>query len=99
VEIGRILSDPKRDGRNIPSERPPDRTFPSGGDPKRPMTELRPLGCNQQEGLLENTGTYGHTVSSEDLCAQQLQHEAFIGFGEAEVGVQKQMHSYGDWWI
>lgn len=80
-------------------KRPPERTFPSGGDPKCPMTEPRPLGCNQQEGLLENTGTCGHTVSSEDLRAQQLQHGAFIGIGEAEAGVQKQMHSYGDWWI
>jgi len=63
------------------------------------MTEPRPLGCNQQEGLLENTGTCRHTVSSEDLCAQQLQHGAFIGFGEAEADIQKQMHSYRDWWI
>jgi len=63
------------------------------------MTEPSPLGCNQQKGLLENTGTFGHTVSSEDLRAQQLQHGAFIGIGEAEAGVQKQMHSYGDWWI
>ncbi|EDL83025.1 rCG23612, isoform CRA_b [Rattus norvegicus] len=37
------------------SERPLREDHSLRRRPKRPMTELRPLGCNQQEGLLENT--------------------------------------------